>query len=121
MGSLQNFEVDNQMTLFSCCLMNLGVMLFLVFQSESQDASYALVDALLADVSVVPFVGIRHVVACTSAKGRLAVRQRALDGVDGEKGVAHVPFHVLIRVGVVVLLGNVLVERPYLGSGALVV
>ena len=74
---------------------------------------------VLDDVSVVPLTCVRHVVARPFAEGRFAARRRALDGVDGKEGIAHVPLHVLKRVGVAVLLGHVLVERPYLGGGAL--
>ena len=73
----------------------------------------------LDDVGIVPFVGVRHMVAIPTAEGRFAARQRALDGVDGEESVAHISLHVLKRVGVAVLLGYVLVERPYLSGGAL--
>ena len=69
-------------------------------------------------VGVVPLVGVRHVVASPSAKGWSAPRQRFLDGIDVKEGLAHVSFHVLKRVGVAVLLGHVLVKRPYLGGGA---
>ena len=71
----------------------------------------------LDNVGVVPLVGVRHVVASPSADGRLSARQRALYVVDGKEGIVYVTFHVLIRVGVAVLLGHVLVERPYLSSG----
>ena len=73
----------------------------------------------LDNVGVVPLVGVRHMVASPTAKGRFAARQRALDGVDGEESVAHISLHVLKRVGVAVLLGHVLVKRSYLGGGAL--
>ena len=73
----------------------------------------------LDDVGVVPLVGVRHVETLPSADGRPAAGQRALDGVDGEEGVAHVALHVLIGVRVAVLLGHVLVERPYPGCRAL--
>lgn len=73
----------------------------------------------LNDVSIVPSVSVRHVVARPTADGRFAARQRTFDGVDGEESIAHVTLHILIRVGVAVLLGHVLVKRPYLGCGAL--
>ena len=61
-------------------------------------------------IGVVPLVGVRHMVASPSAKGRLATRQRTLYGVYGEEGIAHVSFHILIRVGVAILFGHVFVE-----------
>ena len=68
-------------------------------------------------VGVVPFAGVCHVVARPSAEGRLAASQCALYGVDGEESIVYVALHVLIRIGVAVFFGHVLVERPYLGCG----
>ena len=70
-------------------------------------------------VGVVPLVGVRHVVASPSTDGRAAAGQRPLYGVDGEEGIAHVPLHILVGVGVAVLLGHVPVEASYLGGCAL--
>ena len=67
-------------------------------------------------VGVVPLVGVRHVAARPSADGGTAAGQRALYGVDGEEGVAHVPLHVFIGISVAVLLGHVPVEASYLGG-----
>ena len=70
-------------------------------------------------VGVVPFVGVRHMIASPSADSRLSARQRALYIVDSKESIVHVSLHILIRVGVAVLLGHILVELPYLGDGAL--
>ena len=70
----------------------------------------------LDGVGVVPFVGIRHVVALPSADGWAAARQRSLYGVDGEESIAHVALHIFVRIGVLVILGHVPVETSYLGS-----
>lgn len=74
---------------------------------------------VLYRVSIVPLIGVRHVVASPSADGRFAARQCALYCIDGKEGVTHVPLHVLIRVSVAVLPGHIPVERPYLGHDAL--
>ena len=66
-------------------------------------------------VGIIPLVSVCHVVARPSADGRAAAWQRPLYGVDGEESIAHVPFHVFVRIGVAVLLGNVPIERPDLG------
>ncbi len=50
----------------------------------------------LDSVSVVPLVGVGHVVARPSTDGWTAARQRPLYGVDGEEGIAHIPFHVFV-------------------------
>ena len=71
------------------------------------------------DIGVIPFVGVRHVIAIPSTKGRFATRQRALNVVDGEEGIVYVSLHVFKRVSVAVLLRHVLIERPYFGGGAL--
>ena len=73
----------------------------------------------LDNVGVVPFVGVCHVVVNPSAEGWFAARQRALYVIDGKKGIVNVTLHVFIRVSVAVLLGHILVERPYLGGSAL--
>ncbi len=70
-------------------------------------------------VGVVPLAGVRHIIACPSFDCWPTARQRTLDSVDGEESIAHVTLHILIRVGVAVLLGHVLVERSYLGGSAL--
>lgn len=73
----------------------------------------------LDSVCVVPFVSVRHIVVRPSADSGAAAWQRALDGIDGEEGIAHVTFHVLIRVSVAVLLAHISVEGSNLGGSTL--
>lgn len=68
-------------------------------------------------VSVVPFVGVCHIVVRPSADGGFAAGQGFLYGVDGEKCLAYVSLHIIIRVCVAVLDRHISVERPYFGSG----
>ena len=70
----------------------------------------------LDGVSVVPLVGVGHVVARPSTDGGTTAQQRLLYAVDGEEGIAHISFHILVRIGVTVLLGHVPIERPNLGG-----
>lgn len=74
----------------------------------------------LDGVSVVPLVGVGHVVALPSADGGTTLWQRPLYGVYGEESIAHVPFHVFVGIGVAVLLGHIPIERPDLGTVRLV-
>ena len=76
-------------------------------------------DVALDGVSVVPLVGVCHVVSFPSADGGTTARQRSFYGVDGKESIAHVPFHVFVRIGVAILLGHVPIERPDFGSRTL--
>ena len=73
----------------------------------------------LDGVSVVPLVGVRHMVACPSTDGGTTTWQRPLYGVDSEEGIAHVALHVFVGIGVLVLHGHVPIETSYLGSRTL--
>ena len=71
---------------------------------------------ILDGVGIIPFVGVRHVVAFPSADGRTAAWKRPLYGVDGKERIAYIALHVLVRIGVAVLLAHVSVETSYLGG-----
>ena len=62
-------------------------------------------------VSVVPFVGVGHVVVGPACQRRLAPEQRPLDLIHREHGVLHITFQILLVVGVTVLLRHVAVKR----------
>ena len=70
----------------------------------------------LDGIGEIPLVSVCHVVALPSTDGRAAAWQRPLYGVDGKERIAHVTFHVFVRIGVAVLLSHVTVEGSDLGG-----
>ena len=68
----------------------------------------------LNSISVIPFIGIGHVIVFPSTDCWTTTRQCLFYGVDGKEGITHVAFHVLVRIGVAVLLAHVSVEASYL-------
>ena len=63
-------------------------------------------------ISVIPFVGIRHVIACPSADGRLATWKCTFNSVDVKDCIADITLHVFIRIGMPILQSYVPVESP---------
>ena len=63
-------------------------------------------------VGVVPFVGVGHIITFPSPDGRFTTRQRLFYRINGEDSVVNVAFHVLIRIGITVLSGDIPVKRP---------
>ena len=71
-------------------------------------------------VGIIPFVCICHVAALPSSYRWFPAWQGFLDVENRKDGIVNITFHVIKRIGVSVLKGNVSIERPYLGNSAFV-
>ena len=63
-------------------------------------------------IGIVPFVGVSHIIPFPTGQCGFASLQCLFYFVYGKEGVADIPLHIFIGVGMLVFAGNVNVKRP---------
>ena len=71
-------------------------------------------DVPLNFVGVIPLVGVGHIIFSPTGNGGFSSRQRAFYLEDGVVGIIGILMHQLLGICMLILLGDIAVERDYL-------